>query len=176
MFQFRSLHRNSQSKDNTEGEFNNIIKSWWCTLLVFLFSFFLFTRNFSWDKFSTSRSKGDELVLVCVSVAVKLRMYQHKVDVNMLNAVKSFWFDEGITLETSANYTSRIPHTDELTQGWYWLQFSYNLLLGSRNNILAQKLCIHRSSFWGWWWSLCSFYIFQSTKCSWNRYPLADVQ
>ena len=35
-----------------------------------------------------------ELVLVCVSVAVKHRMtYQHKVDVDMLNAVKSVMAD-----------------------------------------------------------------------------------
>ena len=42
-----------------------------------------------------------ELVLVCVGVAVKRTMYQRKVDVDMLNAVKSS--DEGLTLETSAN-------------------------------------------------------------------------
>ena len=57
--------------------------------------------------------------LVCVGVAVKRRMYQHKVDVDMLNAIKSvladvssvgpsseqkgLCSDEGPVLETSAN-------------------------------------------------------------------------
>ena len=31
--------------------------------------------------------------MVCVSIAVKCRMYQHKVDVDMLNAVKSVLAD-----------------------------------------------------------------------------------
>ena len=34
-----------------------------------------------------------ELVLVCVGVAVKRTMYQRKVDVDMLNAVKSVLAD-----------------------------------------------------------------------------------
>ena len=54
--------------------------------------------------------KIQKLVLVCVGAAVKRTMYQRKVDVDMLNAVKSVLADvssvrlcsnEGLTLETS---------------------------------------------------------------------------
>ena len=45
--------------------------------------------------------------MVFVGVAVKRTMYQRKVDVDMLNAVKSVLADacsdEGLTIETSAN-------------------------------------------------------------------------
>ena len=57
-----------------------------------------------------------ELVLVCVSVVVKHTMYQCKVDVDMLNAVKSVLADlwsispsseqRGLTVETSATVFS----------------------------------------------------------------------
>ena len=55
--------------------------------------------------------------MVCIGVAVQRGMYQHKVDLDMLNAVKfkladvwsispsseQRWADEGLKLETSAN-------------------------------------------------------------------------
>ena len=51
-------------------------------------------------------------------------MYQRKVHVDMLNAVKSVLADDGLTLETSANTLFTAFNVSTSTLRWYIVRFT----------------------------------------------------
>ena len=85
-----------------------------------------------------------ELVLVCVGVAVRRTMYQRKVDVDMLNAVKSILCsDEGLTLETSANTLFTAFSISTSTLPWFIVRLFLIVLI--LNLILVLNSCKRES-------------------------------